>query len=125
MSGVIPSTEFNDQIVRVVKQVLREERGTQPRTGDTQRTSVAWQWAIANTSIPAATNGLTDPGTGTIELLTMDQDQDLSRSGVTYTGVNRAEGVSIEKDTLLIVARFKGERVVIWADCAALASPPT
>ena len=124
MAGVIPTTEFNAQIVRVVKQVLREERGAGAGVRDRHQRGMPWQWAITNAAISSASNGLTAPGTGEVEILEMDSDQDLSRSGVTFTAANRSESVSIAADTLVIIARFKGERIIIWADCAALASPP-
>ena len=124
MAGVSPSQEFNAQIVRVVKQVLREQRGAESAGRGRQPQDMPWQWAITNAAISAAVNGLTSPGTGEVELLAMDSDQDLSRSGITYTATNRSESVSIASDTLVIIARFKGERLIVWADCAALASPP-
>ena len=124
MAGVIPSTEFNEQIKRVVRQTLRSSvaRGKEPRAA--RERGLPWQWAITNAAIPAASSGLTSPGAGEVELLSMDSDQDLSRSGATFTGVNRSESVSIAAHTLVVIARFRGERIIVWADCAALASPP-
>ena len=125
MTGVIPSEEFNKQIVRVVKQVLREQRGFGQESSGRPQRGMPWQWAITNAAISAASNGLTAPGSGEAEILTMDSDQDLSRSEKTFTATNRSESVSIDADTLVIIARFKGERVIVWSDCAALANPPT
>jgi len=124
MAGVIPSTEFNEQIKRVVRQTLREQRGEGQGASGRPERGLPWQWAITNAAIPAASSGLTSPGSGEVELLSMDSEQDLSRSGATFTGANRSESVSIAAHTLVIVARFRGERIIVWSDCAALANPP-
>jgi len=124
MTGVIPSGEFNRQIVRVVKQVLRQDRGYQPPAGESQGQQLALNWGITNATISVAGNSLTSPATGEVEILTMDADQDLSRSGETFTATNRSEYVEIAADTLVMYARFRGERVIIWADCEAMGSPP-
>lgn len=124
MAGVIPSTEFNEQIKRVVRQTLREQRGEGQGASGRPERGLPWQWAITNAAIPAASSGLTSPGTGEVELLSMDSAQDLSRSGATFTGANRSESVAIAAHTLVIIARFRGERIIVWSDCAALANPP-
>ena len=118
MAGVIPTTEFNAQIVRVVKQVLREERGAGAGASGRPQIGLQWQWAVANEDIAEAVDAQTDPGTGEVELLTMSSDQDLSLSGKTKTAVNRWETISIEEGSLLIVARFRGERIIVWAEGA-------
>lgn len=125
MSGVIPSQEFNAQIVRVVKQVLREQRGGAVDSRGPRSRGLEVQWAISDEAISSASNGLTAPGSGSVTLLKMDTNQDLSQSDTTLTAVNRSESVAIAADTLLMVALFRGEWVIIWADCAALLSPPT
>lgn len=127
MSGVLPSKEFNDQIVRVVRQVLREERGNVGRKNPTGVQGPAFHWAIANADIAAASNALSGPSTGEVELLQMDHSAatwTLSRSGVTHTATNRWEHISVLEDTLLVIMRLNGEWILIGADCDILASPP-
>lgn len=116
MTGVIPDEEFNKQIVRVVKQVLRRDRGYQPPAGESQGQQLALNWAITDEDISEATDAKTEPSTGQVELLSMDTDQDLSRQGEVFTATNRWETISIESDTLVLIARFRGERVIVWAE---------
>ena len=125
MAGVLLSPEYNEQVKRVVREELHRLRGNVAPSETTKTNSLVWQWAITNAAIAAASNGLSSPGTGEVEVLRMDhEDQSLSRSGVTHTASNRSESTSIEEDTLVIIALFQGERIIMWADCAALASPP-
>ena len=119
---------FDDELARhvqrMVRQFLQQERDLTGPSAKYPPRPLSWQWAISNSAISAASSGLTAPGSGTAEILIMDSDKDLSRSGKTYTVYNRSESVSIASDTLVIIARFKGERVIVWSDCAALANPP-
>ena len=120
----ISETEFNDQVVRAVQDYLRKQNPGIGGTGLRPPGEMMWQWGIANTAISAAANGATSPGTGTVEIMRRNDSGNLERTGITHTGVNRSESVSAVTNTLLIIARFKGEWIVMWADCAALASPP-
>jgi hypothetical protein len=120
----IPSDALMEQIKEAVRYVMRQTRGTEDPQTISPNTHRSMQWAISNVAIGVAANGLTAPSSGEVEILSMDSNNDLSRSGIKPTGVNRSESVAIAKDTLLIVMRLKGERVIVWADCAALASPP-
>ncbi len=86
-----------------------------------------WYWAISNTTIDPASDGATSPGTGTVELLKTTYGAagtELERSGETETAYNRAENITIVQDTLLMCTRFRGELIVMWADCSAMGSPP-
>ena len=127
MTGVISTKEFNDQVVRVVRQVLREERGGTRDRSRHNTDPMPWYWAISNEAIPAASNGLTTPGSGTVELLKTTYttgSPNLERGGETETATNRSEHVAITEDTLLMCARYRGELVIMWADCNSLTSPP-
>lgn len=120
----ISETEFNDQVVRAVQDYLRKQNPGIGGTGLRPPGEMMWQWGIANTVIANASNGLTSPGSGEVEVLRMDENKKLERSGVKHTGKNRSESVSIAANTLVAIARLKGEWVIMWSDCAALANPP-
>lgn len=123
--GVIWTPEAAAQVERVVKDILRRERNLAPGPSTPNTPAIVWQWAIANEAIDAASNGATNPGSGEVEVLKMNTDtRQLERSTITHTGVNRSEHISIDAQTLLIIARFKGEQVIIWADCSPMGSPP-
>jgi hypothetical protein len=111
MSGVTPTREFNDQIVRVVKQVLRAERGADGGAGTTNDRRRSMHYAIANEDIDNAANRLTDPTTGEVELLSRNSSGDLELSGVTHTVTNRWEDVSIDEDAMVVITRINGEWV--------------
>jgi hypothetical protein len=117
--------EYNEQIKRTVRQVLREEHGGKPRPTNRYPVNMPWMWAIATAEISAASDGATSPTTGEVEILLRDSvSGNLERSGNTETATNRWEGVTIEQDTLLVIALLDGEFVVMAADCSAMASPP-
>jgi len=120
----ISETEFNNQVIRTVQDYLRKQNPGIGGTGLRPPGEMMWQWGIANTVIANASNGLTSPGSGEVEVLRMDENKKLERSGVKHTGKNRSESVSIAANTLVAIARLKGEWVIMWSDCAALANPP-
>lgn len=125
VSGIIPSVEFNEQLKRVVRQVLREELSQKDSVKNRRLRHMQWNWAIANADIDAASNGATSPSTGEVEIMKRDSvSGNLERTGVTHNGVNRWEGIEIEEGTLLVVARLDGEIAILAVDCIPMNEPP-
>tara|TARA_Y100000401_G_scaffold117100_1_gene124671 strand:- start:52 stop:426 length:375 start_codon:yes stop_codon:yes gene_type:complete len=124
MAGVVMSPELAQQVQRVVRQVLRAEHSTQQHQGRWQGEAVA-RWAIANEDIGAAGDGVRSARTGAIELLEVDTDGHLVRTGQTETLTHRWEGIEVLQNTLLRVCYQYGEWLLTGVDCEPLGSPPT
>jgi hypothetical protein len=123
---VIPSDEFNRQIVKTVEDYLRRTKGDRNPSGRSFANGVQLHYAIANDEIAAASDGAGAPSTGEVEILSLDTvENTLSRSGIKHTLKNRWEGVTIEQDMLLVIAKLKGEVMAMGVDCDAMASPPS
>lgn len=123
MAGVVMSPELAQQVQRVVREVLRAEHSTQQHQGRWQGEAVA-RWAIANDDINSASNGVTTPAEGQVEILDVDDQGALIRTGQKETVRHRYEGIDIEKDTLVRVSYQHGEWLIVGADCEPLSEPP-
>ena len=120
----ILSDAFEEQIREAVRYVMRQTRSTEQPQSIRPNTQRSVHYAITNAAIAAATNALTSPSTGEVEILSFNSSGNLERSGVTHTCTNRYEGISIAVDTLVVIMRVNGEWILVGADCEALASPP-
>jgi len=118
MAGIVPSQEFNEQLVRVVKQVLRQEHGSrsgqrQPRRMDPQR-----HHGVLVTAMAEAAESLTSPATATVRLLEFDEPTgDLQTTETLVTITNRYEGLALAVGTLVKIEFLDGEWSLYGADC--------
>ena len=122
--GYILSPELAEQVQRVVRRVLRENRGTVPASGKHGGTTTSRHWAVLDGTLDYATNGITTPKTADATILKMGSNGTLTRTD-TVTVSHRYEHIQLEQDTLVRIEYTAGEWIVVAADCAPLESPPT
>tara|TARA_R110002110_G_scaffold238091_4_gene453858 strand:+ start:503 stop:880 length:378 start_codon:yes stop_codon:yes gene_type:complete len=124
MVGVIPSSEFNDQLVKTVKDVLRQLHSPVDTSSRYGGRRVRRHWAICNEDIAGADNAATAPSTGEVEILTRNTvSGDLERSGVKHELTHRYESIDLVADTLIRIENADGEWIVTGADCEPMAVP--
>jgi len=124
VDGFLLSPELADQVQRVVKRVLREDRGGAPVSSKHGGPTISRHWAVLDGTLDKATNGATTPSTAEATLLKMDSDGNLTRTE-TVTVTHRYEHIELAEDTLVRIEYTAGEWIVVAADCDAMGSPPS
>ncbi len=116
MEGFYLSPEFNDQVTRTVRQVLRQLRGTIPQTRY-QRVPRLRQGKLQS-ELGAASDTDSSPSTATIEFWAKNQSTgNLEATGETDTCVNRWESHSFAASQLLFVIMLDGEWQPFAGEC--------
>ena len=118
MPGVIPSVEFNDQIKRVVKLVLREERTPAARTGRRDLRPGRRKHGLLTSALAAATAFDTGAATATAtEYIRNTVTGNLEDTGVEYTITNRYQSITVASGIYIQFQFFDGEWHIVGADC--------
>jgi len=120
----IPTDELMTLIVRTVEDYLRRSKGGDAPTGKWNGRPVRSHWAITNSVLNTASNGVTTPSSVSVEILRKNSDGDLERTGVVKSITHRYEGISLEPGTLIRIKKADGEWMLEAADCEPLAEPP-
>lgn len=124
---VVFTEEMAELIKATVRDHMRGRNSTESFNGNRNTPRVPSQWAIVNgADIEAPENGITEPTTGSVEILTRNRQSDhLERSGRIKTLIHRYEGITLVKDMLIRIKHVNGEWMLEAADCGALGNPPT
>ena len=118
MPGVIPSVEFNEQIKRVVRIVLREERLPGSRSGSRDAPRVRRKQGLLTSALAAATAFDTGAATATMTVYirnTVSGNLEATVEVVTVT--NRYQNFTVANATYVQVQGFDGEWHIVGADC--------
>ena len=118
MPGVIPSVEFNEQIKRVVRIVLREERLPGGRPGSRDAPRVRRKHGLLTSALAAATAFDTGAATATAtEYIRNTVTGNLEDTGVVYTITNRYQNITVASGIYIQFQFFDGEWHIVGADC--------
>ena len=118
MPGVIPGVEFNEQLKRVVKQVLREERTPGNKPGQYGERRVRRKQGLLTAALAAATAFDTGAATATMTVYRWDSvTGNLLATTEEITVTNRYENITVADATYVHVQFFDGEWHIVGADC--------
>lgn len=118
MAGVVPSEGFNEQLKRVVRIVLREERTLSGASSRYQPVSGRRKQGVLDGELAAASAFDTGSSTATMTVYTRDSiTGDLTPSEETLTVTNRFENITVATGKYVHVQLLGGEWHVVAADC--------
>ena len=118
--GVIPTEEFNAQLIRAVKHVLRAERSGVATNNRHMPRAQEIRACILDGALAAATNAKTGAATATATFCDWDESaSDFVESSFTDTVYNHSESHAYDADTFGFALKVGGH----WrfsGDCAAM-----
>tara|TARA_Y100000401_G_scaffold72963_1_gene58972 strand:- start:52 stop:429 length:378 start_codon:yes stop_codon:yes gene_type:complete len=121
----VPTDDLMALIVKTVEDYLRRSKGGNLPSGKWNGKPTRSHYAISNTNIAAATDGITDPRLATVEILNKNNSTgNLERSGITHTLTHRYENIEIPAYSLIRIKYAQGEWMLEAADCDSLGNPP-
>ena len=117
MVGVISSEEFNDQVVRVVKRVLREDRGPDASAGTTSGRRIRRHQGILLGDVTASSAPLTSPSYGTVRVVKRNSAGALVATNLCLTVAYRFTLPDLESGSFCKIEFIDGEWSFYAVDC--------
>ena len=116
-AGIIPSPAYNDQIKRVVKQVLREDRGPDASAGTTAERKIRRHQGILLNNVSGSVAPLTSPSFGTVRVVKKNSSGDLVVTNLCLTVAYRFTVPDLEAGSFCKVEFIDGEWSFYAVDC--------